>query len=139
DVDLVEVAEIGDSDLVSAHGTTSAERGRPSRNRLEQPLDPAERLGEPGREANRVGAVDHAMIVRQRQRQHQTRHELAVLIDRTPLAARDAEDRDLRRIDDRREERAADAAEARDGEYAALHLVGLELPFAGPRAQLAEL
>src|SRR5690606_3763160 len=64
---------------------------------------------------------------------------LAVLIDRTPLAARDAEDRDLRRIDDRREERAADAAEARDGEYAALHLVGLELPFAGPRAQLAEL
>src|SRR5690606_37546076 len=79
------------------------------------------------------------MVVRQRQRQYQARHETAVLEHRTPLTTGDAEDRDLGRVDDRREERSADRAEARYREHAALHLVRTELAVARARRQLAEL
>ena len=74
-----------------------------------------------------VGAVDHPVIVRQRQRQHQPRHERAVLVHRAVCGARHAEDGDLGRVDDRRERRATDAAQARDREAAALHLGGRQL------------
>ena len=62
-------------------------------------------------------AVDHAMVVGQRQRQHQARHELPCRP--TPASSRDlrhAEDRDFGRVDDRRERGAADAAQRRDRE-----------------------
>ena len=83
-------------------------------------------------EAGAVGAVDDSMVVGQRQRQHQTRFEaLACLVPhRLPVGAREAEDGDFRAVDDRREHGAADAAEAGDGETAALHGIDLELAFA---------
>src|SRR5438093_71704 len=39
-----------------------------------------ERLDDPAQEADAIGAVDHAMIVRQRERQHQARLELTALV-----------------------------------------------------------
>ena len=53
-------------------------------------------------EARGVGAVDHPMIVRERERQHVPGHELIVLPDRFDRRARHAEDGDFRRVDDRR-------------------------------------
>ena len=50
----------------------------------------------------------------------------------------DAENRDLGRIDDRRERRAADTAEARDRETCTLQLAGFELAIARQQRQLAE-
>src|SRR5690606_27471765 len=110
-----------------------------SRDRLDEPIDVTEHRREARREAHRVRAVDDPMVVRQRQRQYQARHETAVLEHRTPLTTGDAEDRDLGRVDDRREERSADRAEARYREHAALHLVRTELAVARARRQLAEL
>ena len=75
-----------------------------------------------GGEARGVRAVDNPMIVRQRQGQHEARQECAALVYGLQGGTRHAEDRHLRRIDDRRERRAANAAEARNGECAALHL-----------------
>src|SRR5437764_3240472 len=79
------------------------------------------------------------MIVRERQRQHEARHEAAALIHRLRRRARHAENRDLRRVDDRRESRAADAAQARDREATALHVARRELPGARLLRQLREL
>ena len=77
-------------------------------------------VGEHGRQVRREArgerAVDDAVVVGERQRDHQPRHELAAVPDRLHRRARDAEDRDLGRVDDRREARAADAAERRDRE-----------------------
>ena len=53
--------------------------------------------------------------------------------------ARHAEDSDLRRVDDRRERSATDAAEARDREAATLHVGGRELAGACLFAQRGEL
>src|SRR6266545_4521397 len=83
--------------------------------------------GQIGREARPGGAVDDAVVVRKRQRQHQPRNERAVLVHRPHLRSRHAEDRDFGRVDDRRERRAADAPEAGDAEGTAAHAVGLEL------------
>ena len=82
------------------------------------------------------GAVDHPVVVGERQRQHQARRELVAAPHRPQPRARDAEDRDLGRVDDRREGGAADAAQARDREAAALEVVELELLVARPRAHL---
>ena len=78
------------------------------------------------------------MVVGQRQRQVEPRNELAVARHGFDDAARHTEDRDLRRIDDRREEAAADAAETRDREHAALDVVGAQLAGPGPRAEFPE-
>ena len=56
-----------------------------------------------------------------------------------PVALAHAHDRDLGRVDDRREVDAADAAERADREGAALHLVGLELAVARQLGELAHL
>ena len=84
-------------------------------------------------------AVDHAVVVGQRQRHHQARHELATVPDRLHRRARDAEDRDLGRVDDRRERRPADPAERRDRERAALHVAGHQLAVARLARQLGQL
>src|SRR5215216_6705623 len=91
-----------------------------------------EHVGEIHVEARRGGAVDHAVIPRQRQRQGQARLVLlAVAGVLLPVALAHAHDRDLGRVDDGGEVDAADAAERADREGAALHLVGLELALAG--------
>ena len=60
------------------------------------------RFGNPAQEAGRVGAVNQAVIVRERERQNQARLELAVDPLRFHARARKAEDRHLR--DDSRSE-----------------------------------
>jgi hypothetical protein len=77
-----------------------------------------------------VGAVDDAMIVRQRQRQLEARRPLAVAPDRLVLRARQAEDGDLGPAHDRREADAADAAQVADREAAARHVVERDLAVA---------
>src|SRR5882762_4804782 len=74
--------------------------------------DVGEDRGQVGRKACPCCAVDDAMIVGERHRQHQPRSEGAVLVDRPHLRSRHAENRDFGRVDDGRERRAADAAEA---------------------------
>ena len=67
------------------------------------------------------------MVVRQGEWQHQPRFERRAVPGRLLRSARDAEDRDLRPVDDRREGSAADAAEVGDGEPTPLHLVERQL------------
>src|SRR5207342_428445 len=98
-----------------------------------------EHLGDPADEAGAVGAVNRAVVVRERQRQHQARDELAVLVDRLHTAARDAEDRDLRRVHERRKRGPADAAEVADAERRALHLLERQLAAARLRGQFGDL
>src|SRR5688572_32229494 len=79
------------------------------------------------------------MVVRKRKREHQAGREFLAAPYRPHRAARDAKNRHLRRVDDRRERGAADAAEARDRERAALHVAGLELAVARELADVGEL
>src|SRR4051812_8447255 len=90
-------------------------------------------------EAGGERTVDHAVVVGQRERHHQPGHELAAVPDGLHGAAGDAEDRDLGRVDDRREARAADAAERRDRERRALHVGAAELARARLARQLAQI
>src|SRR5215472_42096 len=83
--------------------------------------------------------VDDAVIVGERQRQHQARDESPVLEHRTHLRPRDAEDGDLGRIDDGGEGGATDAAQARNAEGAAAHRVRLELLLARGLGDLRKL
>src|SRR5699024_1677902 len=69
----------------------------------QQPAQVAQHLGEIGGKTRRGGTVDDAVVVGQRQRQHQTRLECAAVPDRCHAAARDAKDGHLRCIDDGRE------------------------------------
>ena len=95
--------------------------------------------GQVRREARGERAVDDAVVVGERQRDHQPRHELAPVPDRLHRRARDAEDRDLGRVDDRREARAAEAAEGGDRERPARHVRRAELALARLARQLGEL
>src|SRR5205814_2426125 len=90
-------------------------------------------------EARRGRAVDHAVIPGQRQRQDQPGVELLAVPYRSHARAAHAEDRDFGRSDDWREVRAADAAQARDREAAALHVRGAELAFARLGGELTHL
>src|SRR5438105_3122388 len=92
-------------------------------------------------EARAIGAVDHAVIIGQRQRQDQARLKMLALgvIHGLETGARYAEDSHFRAIDDRREGRAADAAQARYGKAATLHFLDLELAFARLGGQLREI
>src|SRR5438552_5004981 len=96
--------------------------------------DVGEDRGQIGREAGAGRAVDDAVVVGERQRQHQPRSEGAVLVNRPHLRSRHAENRYFGCVDDGRERRTADAAKAGDAEGAAAHAVWLEffLP-RGPR------
>src|SRR4051812_1681635 len=81
-----------------------------------QLADVGEHRDEMAGEARAVRAVDDAVIVGESDRQHQARHELLAAPHRAQRAARHAEDRDFGRVDDRRESRAADSAQAGDRE-----------------------
>src|SRR5690606_34257871 len=92
-----------------------------------------------GGEAGGGGAVDDAVVVAQRQRQDQARLELLAIPYRARVGARDAEDGDLRGVDDRRELGPADAAQRADREAAAAHLRRAQLALAGLGGELAGL
>ena len=72
------------------------------------------------------------MVIAQIQRQHRHRLPSLTVPDRHQFGARQAKDRQFRRIDDRRERRAADAAEVGDRHRCAAHFVRFHL--AGLRA-----
>src|SRR5262250_2820484 len=61
------------------------------------------------------------MIVGERQRQHQAWHEGEIAVHGPHRGPGYSQYGDFGGVDDRRERRAADAAEARDGEAATLH------------------
>src|SRR2546425_830817 len=93
-----------------------------------------------GREACAVGAVGHAVVERQRQRQQQPRLDPALAYDGLLPGAGDAEDRDLRIVDDRDGAGAAEGADVGDREGATAQVVERRLALAhalGQRAQLA--
>ena len=71
------------------------------------------------------------MVERDRDRADRARLDLAVADDRALGDAADAEDRDLRVVDDRRRQQAAELAGARDGEGRVAQLLGLERAGAG--------
>ena len=120
--DVVVTADVGDLDF-----DRLAMCGAPVRA---CPRHIAEHLREVGGEARRGGAVDDAVVVAQRQRQHQARLELLPSQTGFIATSRHAEDRHFGRIDDRRERRAADAAERTDRETPALMSAGAELAVA---------
>src|ERR1019366_8618842 len=76
------------------------------------------------------GAVDHAMIVRKTQRQHQPRNEAFAIPHRRHFGAYDTEDCDLWRIDDWREGATANPTERRNRECRTLHLRGRQFAVA---------
>src|SRR4051794_9873722 len=84
-------------------------------------------------------AVDHAMIVRERQRQHEAWRKFLPVPYRFHRRLADAEDRDFGRVDDRREVRSADSAEARYRKAAALHVGRRDLAGSHALAHFAEL
>ena len=78
------------------------------------------------------------MIIAQGDGRHQTRHDLTVAHDRLHRTAAKAEDGDFGQVHDGREMCATDGSLIGDGERAALHLVGRNLPVAGFRSELFE-
>src|SRR5690349_5548387 len=105
----------------------------------QQPADVAELVGEEGGKARGERAVDHAVVIGERQRQHQPRRELLAVPHRLHLRLGNAQDGDFRRVDDRRERGAADAAQRGDREAAAGHLGRAELLLARLLGDFAEL
>src|SRR5262249_52757453 len=89
--------------------------------------------------AHRVRAVHYAMIVGQSERQDRPRLDLSIFDRSLQGRASDAEDRDLRLVDDRREVSAADAALVRDREAPALELVERDLALARALDQRVQL
>src|SRR5436190_9997119 len=71
-----------------------------------------------------TGAVDHAVVEREREVPHARDRDLTVAHDRPLVDAADAEDRDLRVVHDRRLEEAGELAGARDAEGGAADLLG---------------
>src|SRR5256885_11884757 len=101
--------------------------------------DVGEDRGQIRREARAGCAVDDAVVVGERERQHQPWSECAVPVDRPHLRSRYAENRHLRCVDDGRERGATDSAEARDAEGTAAHAVGFEFFFASGSGNFSQL
>ena len=126
DGNVLEVAEIGNANFLSAHPMRprSATKRAHARRRARRIFS---------QEARRERTVDGAVIVGKTERQHQARLKRGAVPLRLHLRAHGAEDRDFRRVDDRRESRAADAAEARNRERTALNIRRRDLAFAHAR------
>ena len=92
-----------------------------------------------GREARGKGTVDHAVVVGERERKHEARNELTIAPHGFHPSAREAEDADLGGVDDRREGRSADAAEARDRERRTLDIGRTQLSRASSVSELGQL
>src|SRR5215470_6031906 len=112
---------------------------RTARASEHDPPHVAEQRNEVCVEPRRRGAVDHAVVVGERQRQDQPRRELLAVPHRTRARAAYAEDRDLGRVDDGSEIRSAYAAEARNREATALHVGRTQLALARLGRQIAHL
>src|SRR5271165_32629 len=86
------------------------------------------RFGDPAQESGRIGSVNQAVIVGEREWQNQPRLELASIFFHDPLRLharpRKSEDRDLGMIHDGRKTHAANAPEIGDGERAPFHIGG---------------
>ncbi len=78
----------------------------------QDPTHVLERPAQMHNEAGPFGAINHAMIVGQRQRQHQTGHELPVLVNRLHLVLGKPQNGDFRRVDNGRKGRTANASQA---------------------------
>src|SRR5215470_2399810 len=105
----------------------------------QQPGRILERLLDRDQREHRLAAVDDAVIVGERQVVDRADHDLAVLDDRPVARGVDAEDRALRRVDDRRREHRAEYAAVRDRERAAGQLLDRELAVLGALAEIADL
>src|SRR3990172_750358 len=101
--------------------------------------DIGQHRGEVRGKARSQGAVDDTVVVGQRERQHEARHELAVLVDGPHGGPRHTQNCHLRRVDDRSEGRAAYTAQARYGECPPLHVAGLQLLVARKLRYLGKL
>src|SRR5688572_886107 len=82
-----------------------------------------QRLDDEAEEPHGIRAVNHAVIVGQRKRQHLPGYKLVVLPYGLDRAARHTENRHLWLIDERREECAAQSTEIGDREDAARHFL----------------
>src|ERR1700704_1642949 len=85
------------------------------------------RLRDPAQETRGVGAINQPVIVRERERQNQARLKFVVDPFGFHPRTREAENRNLGMIDDRRKSRAADSTEIRDRKRAARHFFGRQL------------
>src|SRR5574343_238833 len=103
----------------------------------DHPTHVGQQFGDIDVEAGGQRAVDDAVVGGQRQRQGQAWHELLAVPDRLHSRLVDAEDGNFRRIDDRCEVSAADAAQAGNSETGAGHVGRLQLAVAGQLGQLA--
>src|SRR5690242_17645101 len=81
----------------------------------------------PAQEAGRVSAINQAVIVRKRERQHQPRFKLISHPHRLRTRTRKAEYGDFGMVHDGRECGPPYAAEIRDGKCAAFHFFWREL------------
>ena len=79
------------------------------------------------------------MVIRQAERQHQARRELAVRVHGFHAAARHAEDGHFGGVENGREAGAANAAQVGDGKRAALHFFQAGLAGAGAFGELSQL
>ena len=124
------------STSASSPGSTAARRRRGSRRCSSRTSatsrSPSRRALEPRdhREPEVGGAlaVDDAVVERDGDVPHPADDDLAVADDRPLLDAVDAEDRDLRVVDERRHEQAGGLARARDRERAAAQLLRFQRP-----------
>ena len=94
------------------------------------------RLDSVREELGALGAVDRAVVARERHRQRRRDVELAVDDERAILDRADREDRDLRRVEDGDELLDAVHPEVRDRERAALEVRELELAVARARDEV---
>ena len=86
-----------------------------------------QRVVNEGNETVTISTVDHAVVEGERNRQHQTRHELFTIPHRLHRGLGNAEDSHFRRVHNRREVGSTQAADAGDGEATALHFARSQL------------
>ena len=90
-------------------------------------------------ETRSQGTVDHAVVVRQRQRQHQARHKLLAVPHRLHGTLGQAQNRYLGRVDDGGEVGAANATQRTDGETTATHVATTQFAVARFFGEFAHL
>src|SRR5512132_1238987 len=133
-------ARSGDSFRVAATETTETGRKTATRKTEELNVDgdrlvlspsPFQAADDPQPELGGARAVDDSVIEGQRDVADRPHRDLAVADNGSLCNPTDADDRDLRVVDDRRLEEARELARAGDRERRALQLLGLQCPGAG--------
>src|SRR5688500_6084992 len=105
----------------------------------EEPRRILERFLHRDQRQHRLASVDDAVGVREREVVHRADDDLAVLRHRALLRGMHAEDRALRRVDDRGREHRAEHAAVGDRERAAGQLLDGELAFLRALAEVTDL